>query len=99
MIEWKCRSISDLELPPVPGWIVTNPPYGERVKGGPDLRNLYARAGSVWRQIGGLWHIDLLTSSPRWSGQLGMPTTLRARFNNGGIPVVFLNVNQPAGLS
>jgi len=95
MIDWKCRSISDLELPPSPGWIVTNPPYGERVQGGPDLRNLYARMGSVWRQHGSLWHIYLLTSSPKWSGQLGMPSTLRARFNNGGIPVIFLQVNKP----
>jgi len=95
MIEWKCRSISDLELPSSPGWIVTNPPYGERIQGGPDLRNLYARMGSVWRQHGNLWHIHLLTSSPKWSGQLGMPSTLSARFNNGGIPVIFLQVNKP----
>jgi len=93
-ITWTCRSISDLQLPGPPGWIVTNPPYGERVKGGPDLRNLYARMGSVWRQQAGLWHSYLVTSSPKWSGQLGMPCAVVARFNNGGLPVQFLKVNQ-----
>lgn len=92
-IDWSRQSISDLKLNSDAGWIVTNPPYGERVKGGPDLRNLYARMGSVWREQGSLWHIYLLTSSPKWSGQLGLPCEVCARFLNGGIPVSLLNVN------
>ena len=89
---WERRSISDLMLPETPGWMVTNPPYGERVKGGPDLRNLYARTGSVWRTKAPLWHIHFITSSPKWAGQIGMPVSVKARFLNGGIPVSLFNV-------
>jgi putative N6-adenine-specific DNA methylase len=93
MITWSCHSISDLTLPGKPGWMVTNPPYGERVKGGPDLRNLYARIGSIWRERAVLWHTFLVTSSAQWSGQLGSPCETLAQFNNGGLLVRFLRVH------
>jgi putative N6-adenine-specific DNA methylase len=94
MISWSCRSISDLQLPDTLGWIVTNPPYGERIKGGPDLRNLYSRMGSVWRDRASLWHIYMVNASPRWSGQMGMKFQTIAKFNNGGIPVALLKVDK-----
>ena len=44
------RTVSDLELPPRAGWVVSNPPYGHRVGGqgggDRDLRNLYDRFGA-----------------------------------------------------
>ncbi len=89
LVQFEQRSISDFTAPEQAGWIVTNPPYGERVRGGPDLRNLYARMGSVWREQAALWHIYLVTSSPRWTGQLGMPVEPVASFLNGGLPVTF----------
>lgn len=94
LVAFERRSISALTVPDGPGWIVTNPPYGERVKGGPDLRNLYARLGSVWRATGPLWHSYLVTSSPRWTGQLGCPVTPVASFLNGGLPVVFFRMER-----
>lgn len=87
VITFERRSISDLALPEIPGWIVTNPPYGERVKGGPDLRNLYARTGTVWRERAAAWHIYMISSSPRWLGQMNMAHATVSKFNNGGIPV------------
>ncbi|HMP89894.1 MAG TPA: class I SAM-dependent RNA methyltransferase [Kiritimatiellia bacterium] len=94
LCSWQKQSISDLSLPAEAGWIVTNPPYGERVKGGPDLRNLYARMGSVWRKHANLWHIYQITSSPRWTGQLGLSCDSVARFANGGIPVSLYKVQR-----
>lgn len=86
-ITFERRSISDLVVPETPGWIVTNPPYGERVKGGPDLRNLYARTGTIWRERAAAWQLYMISSSPRWLGQMGMRHEVIAKFNNGGIPV------------
>jgi len=93
-IAWTRQSISDLVLPDVTGWIVTNPPYGERIKGGPDMRNLYARMGSIWRERAKSWNIYLLSGSPRLTGQLGMSCRRVAGFNNGGLPVVLMHVEQ-----
>ncbi|MGA1529414.1 MAG: THUMP domain-containing class I SAM-dependent RNA methyltransferase [Kiritimatiellia bacterium] len=87
LIHWTRRSISDLILPELPGWMVTNPPYGERIKGGVDPRNLYARLGSVWRERAGLWHNFLVSANPRWTGHMGMAGRKVLAFNHGGINV------------
>jgi putative N6-adenine-specific DNA methylase len=49
VIEFSQRAVSAIEPSPGPGWVVTNPPYGQRVRGGRDLRDLYARFGDVLR--------------------------------------------------
>jgi putative N6-adenine-specific DNA methylase len=71
------------------GWILTNPPYGIRVSETGDLRNLYARLGSVAKENGS-WRIGVLTDDPRLARHAGI--TLRSRFEtrNGGIPVSFM---------
>ncbi|HEX6629350.1 MAG TPA: class I SAM-dependent RNA methyltransferase [Gemmatimonadaceae bacterium] len=70
------------------GWVLTNPPYGIRVGEGADLRNLYARLGSVAAKAE--WRVGMLVAEPRLARQAGVP--LRSRFDtrNGGIPVSFL---------
>ena len=62
-IEFSCRAVSAIEPPPGPGWVVTNPPYGVRVSGGRDLRNLYAQFGNVMRNKCPGWHIAMLCDS------------------------------------
>jgi putative N6-adenine-specific DNA methylase len=91
-IEFATQSLSDTlnSLPDVDGeaWVLTNPPYGIRV-GERDLRNLYARLGSVTERKSG-WRLGLLAAEPSLARQTGV--TLRSRFEtrNGGIPVSFL---------
>jgi putative N6-adenine-specific DNA methylase len=85
-------TISDLAPPPGtdPGWVLTNPPYGHRVRGGADLRDLYARLGQV---VGGRlpgWHVGLLVGDTALAGHTRLPLTPRWRSSNGGIPVHFL---------
>ncbi|MCB0054059.1 MAG: hypothetical protein KDE24_31450, partial [Caldilinea sp.] len=48
-IAFACHAVSAIEPPAAAGFVVTNPPYGQRVRGGPDLRNLYAQLGNVLR--------------------------------------------------
>ena len=62
-IKFSCRAVSAIEPPPGPGWVVTNPPYGVRVSGGRDLRNLYAQFGNVMRARCPGWHIAMLCDS------------------------------------
>ena len=49
-VKFVCQAVSLLESPAETGWIVTNPPYGIRVSENKDLRDLYARFGSLARQ-------------------------------------------------
>ena len=100
LISFSRKSISDMSLPPAPGWIVTNPPYGGRIKGGHDLRDLYARTGRVFRERAAGWRMFMISASPRWTGQMGMATRTVARFDNGGLPVSLMELSrQDEGLA
>jgi len=83
MIEFSCRAVSAIEPPPGPGWVVTNPPYGVRVSGGRDLRNLYAQFGNVLRDKCPGWHIAMLCDSAQLVHNTGL------KFDQArGIPLV-----------
>jgi putative N6-adenine-specific DNA methylase len=91
-IEFKCQAVSSITPPALRlrsgrGWVVTNPPYGRRVRSGADLRNLYARFGDVLREKCPGWDVSVLCSDMALLGQmrLGLDTTLG--FVNGGLQV------------
>jgi putative N6-adenine-specific DNA methylase len=82
-------SVSDLGLQP--GWIVTNPPYGVRI--GTDVRNLYAKIGSMMRGPFADWRLGILTAAPELERQLGVALEQLFETTNGGIPVRFMASN------
>ena len=59
-IIFSCNAISALDPPPGPGWLVTNPPHGVRLKSRPDLRTLYIRLGRVLRARCPGWNAAVL---------------------------------------
>jgi putative N6-adenine-specific DNA methylase len=87
MIEFICRPVSALAPPPVPGWLVSNPPYGLRVSANRDLRNLYAQLGNVLRDKCPGWRVALLGNDRQLLGQVGLKWDWGATLVNGGIPV------------
>lgn len=75
-----------------PGWIITNPPWGGRLGGGGDVRDLYARIGQVAAERFPGWGLALLvpdrrlahaagvTGDPVWTSRAGpTPLLLMAR--------------------
>jgi putative N6-adenine-specific DNA methylase len=91
------QSVSALAAPPGPGWIVTNPPYGVRLRGkaergGLDLRNLYAQFGRVLRERCLGWQVAVLAGDPRLaqSSGLGFDPARTVRMVNGGLAVQLL---------
>ena len=70
------------------GWIITNPPYGVRI--GADVRNLYAKVGSLMRTQFRDWRLGILTASPELERQLGLPLERLFETKNGGIPIRFV---------
>ena len=71
-----------------PGWVITNPPYGIRI--GTDVRNLYARLGSLMGSSLKGWRLGLLSASPDLERQLGIPLERVFDAKNGGIPIKFV---------
>jgi putative N6-adenine-specific DNA methylase len=91
-VRFERRAISDLAAPPGPGWLVTNPPYGVRLAGQGDLRDLYARFGHVVRERCAGWQVALLSPDlalARHSG-LRFDVGRSAHFVNGGLAVTML---------
>lgn len=85
-ITFRQHSVSDLAPAAGKGWIVTNPPYGQRV-GGPDLRNLYARFGEVLRQRCAGWQALVLASDLALIRQTRLTLKPTWSSENGGIAV------------
>ena len=59
-IEFSHKPISAIDPPIGPGWVITNPPYGVRLREKKDLRNLYAQLGKVLRTRCPGWHVAML---------------------------------------
>jgi len=100
-VRFERRTISELEAAAGPGWVVSNPPYGVRLRGstrrGPDLRNLYAQLGKVLRERCPGWQVALLSANDRLAQATGL------RFDegrsvalvNGGLPVRMVRARVP----
>jgi len=92
-IELTYRAISDFEPPPGTGWIVSNPPYGVRLRGAGDLRDLYASLGAVLRRRCPGWRVALLCADHRLVRASELPLEACASWRNGGLRVeVFTGV-------
>lgn len=61
-IEFSRLPVSAIEPPAGPGWVVTNPPHGVRLKSQQDLRSLYIRLGRVLRAKCPGWNAAILCS-------------------------------------
>lgn len=88
-LSFACQAVSNLNPPPTPGWVVTNPPYGVRVSPSHDLRNLYDRFGDVLRGVCPGWQVGILCSDPILAGHTRLPFEREIRLVNGGIGVRF----------
>ncbi len=88
-IEFSSRALSAIE-PVGQGWIVTNPPYGERLSEDKDVRNLYAQFGKVVRAKAAGWHIAMLAGSDELAQATKLPFGPAVRVNNGGLRVRFV---------
>jgi putative N6-adenine-specific DNA methylase len=81
------RPLSRLQLPPGPGAVVLNPPYGVRVGGDAALRPLYVELGHVLRAGAPGWTLAMLSADPRLESATGIALQEQLRTSNGGIPV------------
>lgn len=78
---------------PRPGWnawIVTNPPYGERVGNEAQLLETYAAFGERLREGAAGYHLALLGGNRRLTERLHLPDAERIPLENGALPCELL---------
>lgn len=95
-IQWHCQAFSAVEPPEQPGWLITNPPYGQRISTGADLRNLYTRLGDVLRGFFPGWHYGYLCADPILAGHTRLQPRRTLTLVNGGLPVKYYLGEIPA---
>jgi len=89
-IEFSRKAISAIDPPPGPGWVVTNPPYGVRLKKTNDLRNLYAQLGKVLRTRCPGWRVTVLCDRVQLIRSTGLEFDKGISMMNGGLKVRLL---------
>ena len=86
-VAWSKRSVSAIEILPGSGLVATNPPYGKRIRGGPDVRNVYAQLGNVVRRTLAGWEVAIYTTEAQLAKQTRLPLTQEFQTINGGIRI------------
>ena len=86
-ITFEKRALSAVQPPSEPGWVCTNPPYGIRVSGRAELRNLYAQLGKVLRAKFPGWNVAMFSADARLERATALALRPVLRTVNGGIPV------------
>ncbi len=74
-------------LPPGPGWIVTNPPWGRRLGGEPST--LWRALGTLARRLPG-WRLAVLSGDPSLTRHLGLRADRRFPVRVGGVDARWL---------
>lgn len=87
---FKEEAISDVTPPPGPGLLATNPPYGIRIGREKDLRDLFARFGTLVRERWPGWTIAMVSAGEMPEREMRLPFAVRWESNNGGIPIRLL---------
>ena len=74
-----------------PGWIVSNPPYGERIGDSITLLSLFKRLGFHLKTNFENWHLSILTGQPTLLKLLKLQKSRDFKFKNGALEVLLTN--------
>lgn len=84
IIDWKQMQLSDLRIKKKGGYIISNPPYGERLKDKQYVTHLYETFGKVMRDHP-TWSVYVLTSDKQFEKRYGKRATKKRKLFNGFI--------------
>ncbi|MGP4060040.1 THUMP domain-containing class I SAM-dependent RNA methyltransferase [Halobacillus sp. H74] len=84
LISWKQMQISDFNPKQDNGYVVSNPPYGERMGEREEVEQMYRDLGTIMRDHPS-WSIYVLTSHEGFEKLYGKPATKRRKLFNGFI--------------
>ena len=88
MIHFQRRSVSDLSHPKKYGFLITNPPYGERLEEKKDLPQLYKIIGERYKALDA-WSAYIITSYENAEKDMGIKATKNRKIYNGMIKTYF----------
>ena len=88
LIHFQQRPVAELHHPKKYGFIVTNPPYGERLEEKADLPELYGQIGEAYRGLDS-WSMFLITSYTDTEKYIGRKADKNRKIYNGMLKTYF----------
>ena len=88
MIHFQQRAVADLSRPKKYGFIITNPPYGERLEDKADLPELYTQIGQAYQRLDS-WSMFLITSYTDTEKYIGRKADKNRKIYNGMLKTYF----------
>ena len=84
LITWKQMQVSDLSIKQNNGYIISNPPYGERMSDQEEVKQMYKDLGLVMNQHPS-WSVYVITAFAAFEKQYGEKATKKRKLFNGFI--------------
>ena len=94
LIHFQQRQVSELRHPKKYGFIITNPPYGERLEEKKDLPKLYAEFGESYRKLDS-WSAYMITSYEDAERYFGKKADKNRKIYNGMMKTYFYQFMGP----
>ncbi len=88
MIHFQQRPVSQLNHPKPYGFIITNPPYGERLEEREALREIYGTLGERYRNLD-KWSAYVITSYDKTESDMGLKASKNRKIYNGMLKTYF----------
>lgn len=94
MIHFQQREVANLRHPKKYGFVITNPPYGERLEEKEDLPKLYEQIGKVFEGLDS-WSLYMITSYEDTERYIGRKADKNRKIYNGMIKTYFYQFMGP----
>lgn len=94
LIHFQERAVKELRHPKKYGFIITNPPYGERLEEKRDLPRLYSELGESFRKLDS-WSAYMITSYEEAERWFGRTADKNRKIYNGMIKTYFYQFQGP----
>ena len=94
LIHFQQRDVAKLSHPKKYGFIITNPPYGERLEEKADLPELYTTIGDVYKNLDS-WSMYMITSYEDAERYVGKKADKNRKIYNGMIKTYFYQFMGP----
>jgi putative N6-adenine-specific DNA methylase len=94
LLRFEVKDLKDFRPPAgPPGTLLCNPPYGERLGEGQDLKGLYHLMGEAFRERCRGWQVYVFTGNARLAGHIGLKPVSTIPLFNGKIPCRLLRLD------
>ncbi len=94
LIHFQQREVAKLHHPKKYGFIITNPPYGERLEDKKDLPQLYTQVGEAYKGLD-CWSLYMITSYEDAERYIGRKADKNRKIYNGMIKTYFYQFMGP----